>query len=59
MELLCEIDLQSFLQVNLPTATKALFSGRKVEEKKLFLEDSLKVLKALVSKLQERIFCSH
>ena len=58
MELLCEIDLQSFLQVNLPTATKALFSGRKVEEKKLFLKDSLKV-KALVSKLQERIFCSH
>ena len=54
MELLCEIDLQSFLQVNLPTATKALLSGRKVKEKKLFLKDSVKVLKALVSKLQER-----
>ena len=35
MELLCEIDLQSFLQINLPTAMEALLSGRKVEEKKL------------------------
>ena len=32
---------------------KALLSGRKLEEKKLFLKDSVKVLKALVSKLQE------
>ena len=45
MELLCEIDLQSFLQVNLPTATKALLSGRKVDEKKLFLKDFSKCIK--------------
>ena len=45
MELLCEIDLQSFLQVNLPTATKALLSGRKLDEKKLFLKDFSKCIK--------------
>ena len=46
--------MQSFLQVTLSTATKALLLGRKVEEEKLFLKDSVKVLKALVLKLQER-----
>ena len=54
VELLCEIDLESFLQVNLTTATKPLLSGRKVEEKKLFLKDLVNVLKTLVTKLQEQ-----
>ena len=54
MELLCEIDLESFLQVNLTTATKPLLSGSKVEEKKLFLKDLVNVLKTLVTKLQEQ-----
>ena len=41
-------DLQSLVLVNLPFITKALFSERRVNEKKSFSKDSAKVVKVLI-----------